>query len=72
MSFSADERDCLSMFEHNRLEDKPYAFRLIQLFPANDTGQEVFCELIPSDLKELPNYKALSYVWGDTSSTRNI
>jgi hypothetical protein len=72
MSFPAGEGDGLPIFEHNRLEDKPYAFRLIQLFPASDTGQEVSCELVSSDLEELPNYKALSYVWGDSTSTRNI
>ncbi|KAE9373784.1 hypothetical protein N431DRAFT_407479 [Stipitochalara longipes BDJ] len=72
MSFLADEGESLPIFEHNRLEDKPYAFRLIQLFPASDTGQEISCKLVPSDLEELPNYKALSYVWGDATATRNI
>jgi hypothetical protein len=28
--------------------------------------------VIPADLEELPKYKALSYVWGDATSTRNI
>jgi hypothetical protein len=72
MSFPADEGDNHPTFVHTRLEDKPYAFRLIQLFPASDTGQEVFCELVPANLEELPKYKALSYVWGDATSTRNI
>ena len=72
MSFLADEGDNLPMFKHNCLGNKPHAFRLIQLFPASDTSQEVSCELVSSDLEELPSYKALSYVWGDPSPTRNI
>jgi hypothetical protein len=72
MSFPADEGDSLPMFKHNRLEEKRHAFRLIQLFPTSDTSQELSCELVPSDLEELPNYKALSYIWGDPTSTRNI
>jgi hypothetical protein len=67
-----NEGNNLPTFVHSRLEDKPYAFRLIQLFPASDTGHDVFCELVPADLEELPKYKALSYVWGDATSTRNI
>jgi Heterokaryon incompatibility protein (HET) len=71
-SSPANEGNNLPTFVHSRLENKPHAFRLIQLFPASDTGQDVFCELVPTDLEELPKYKALSYVWGDAASTRNI
>jgi len=41
------------MFKHSPLSEKPYAFRLIQLLPASDTGQGVSCELVSSDLEEL-------------------
>lgn len=71
-SSPANEGNNLPTFVHSRLEHKPHAFRLIQLFPASDTGQDVFCELLSADLEEPPKYKALSYVWGDATSTRNI
>ncbi|KAN0092194.1 Heterokaryon incompatibility protein (HET) domain containing protein [Hyaloscypha variabilis] len=49
-----------SAFSHNPLPNEPFAFRLLRILPASDTGLEI------------PDYRALSYVWGDPDITRNI
>lgn len=47
------------------------SIRLIHL-DRGALGDDISCTLHPSNLEEKPFYKALSYVWGDTSQTATI
>ncbi|KAF4435134.1 hypothetical protein FACUT_7392 [Fusarium acutatum] len=44
--------------------------RLVHLLPGTDTA--VCCELITVPINAAPKYEALSYTWGDASSTEKI
>lgn len=58
-------------FEHKPLSGRD-AFRTMILHPATDPVSLIECELVASDLSLIPEYEALSYIWGDNSVPRYI
>jgi hypothetical protein len=48
----------------------PTHIRLVHLQPGID--EAIHCELITASIESSPNYEALSYTWGDPSSTETI
>ncbi|KAF4452935.1 HET-domain-containing protein [Fusarium austroafricanum] len=46
--------------------------RLLTIFPSHDRDQPVCCALTPTTLSSARSYKALSYVWGDPTSTAKL
>lgn len=46
--------------------------RLLVLLPSAKPSNSIRCEICCTNLADNPSYEALSYVWGDGSSTRTI
>lgn len=60
------------MFTYKRLQRPDQQIRLLYLQPANDSNDEIRCSLSTHDIGTLPEYKAISYTWGDPNLTRPI
>jgi hypothetical protein len=61
------------MEPHNPLNTAKNEIRLLRLKPAKRKSEAIECELVIVSLDHrLPQYQALSYVWGSTRDTRNI
>jgi len=54
-----------------RLDSSKREIRLLRILPGAFVSP-IYCELFRTSLDEKPDYKALSYVWGDASDRRNI
>jgi Heterokaryon incompatibility protein (HET) len=54
-----------SKFSYTPLNPPENCIRLVKLLPADDVDDPVLCELIQVTFGELPEYNALSYMWGD-------
>ena len=67
---TADSPSSYSMFQYSPLSS-PTAFRLIRLTPDTKTDLVGF-SLSEHDFDNVPEYKALSYRWGDSSKSRTI
>src|SRR5690348_9057999 len=57
--------------QYRPLDSNPSAIRLAELLPGH-WEDPIRCGLEHTSLDELPQYEALSYMWGDASSTTTI
>lgn len=57
---------------YSSLSSERKEIRLISLAPAENRSDPINCELNIVSLDERPQYKALSYVWGNASDTSTI
>lgn len=46
--------------------------RILEVFPALSPAESIICHLRTVSLHDQPEYEALSYVWGDSSDSRQI
>lgn len=56
---------------YNTLED-PGTFRILELNQTQPTETQISGRLISSRLQDTPDYRAISYVWGDQPPTSSI
>lgn len=61
----------MSIYDSISLTGGDDVFRLLTIHPAEPSGH-VVCSLKRADLREKPQYEAVSYRWGDAKDTRII
>lgn len=58
----------VTLFKHNplnRITRKSQPFRLLEIQPSSEPSSQIECTLHHANLLAKPEFKALSYVWGD-------
>lgn len=69
-----DQWDAIPQYEYTPLRES--YIRLLILFPAQSSSEDIFCELIDSELVargvQPPTYEALSWAWGSDLWTSSI
>ncbi|KIM94185.1 hypothetical protein OIDMADRAFT_63372, partial [Oidiodendron maius Zn] len=59
-------------FTHSPLGTQDGSIRLLELQPSSDLHSDIQCTIRDANLYKRPQYKALSYVWGDPKDTLPI
>jgi hypothetical protein len=59
----------LTEFVHSPLDLEGHAIRLLDLHPLSDASSDIRCTIQQVKLEDKPNYKALSYAWGNPNVT---
>lgn len=63
-----------STFEYKSFDLERPALRQLRLKGARDSEEDIECEIIQAylDTQDVPDYEAISYTWGDTTSSHKI
>ncbi|KAL7964967.1 heterokaryon incompatibility domain-containing protein [Trichoderma sp. SZMC 28014] len=67
----------MSLETHNKVSWQPLSsarseIRILEVSPAQSASDSIICHLQTVSLLDQPEYEALSYVWGTSSSSRQI
>ena len=62
----------MALFQYSSLLNDRTSVRLLKLYPDDDSGSKITCELFHSDTNSNIQYEALSYTWGDDPHTVDI
>ncbi|KAF2126662.1 HET-domain-containing protein, partial [Dothidotthia symphoricarpi CBS 119687] len=61
----------INQFEHDPLPDPKAYFRLLEIQQAG-LGEHAVCQLTTWLIEDAPPYTAISYTWGDSTSTTTV
>lgn len=59
-------------YDYDHITEQGAAFRILKLHPSSHPDSELYCTLETVDLRDQPQYKALSYTWRGSPSRRTI